>query len=71
MTGKFICIYNIIHCLKYICSRKLNFFNEYNNLDIITDFEQAAINTTINNVLTFAIHCTIRINNKCSYLKNA
>jgi len=31
------------------------FFKENNNLEIITDFEPAAINT-INNVFPFAIH---------------
>lgn len=56
MTGKDEDLYNTLFSnLNKFAEENGIFFKENNNLEIITDFEQAAINA-INNVFPFAIH---------------
>ncbi|KAL4103444.1 hypothetical protein QTP88_018821 [Uroleucon formosanum] len=56
MAGKDEDLYNMLFSnLNELAEENEIFFNENKNLEIITDFEQTAINA-INNVLSFAIH---------------
>jgi len=56
MTGKDEDLYNMLFSnLNKFTGENGIFFNENNDLKIITDFEQAVINS-INNVFPFAIH---------------